>query len=277
MDKVSVDLGKRSSAVKSKRPLPRKWSEPDWQAEVVRDTSALWRIVVMAGNLAPYKTIRDRRMKADGDWRRGYLKLLAVMKDALTFEPGENDRIYCNLAHAGNAERVKNPAKFSELRVDTLSALKFIARSYGTESMPAGMSQLLALKQSRLPQSSSLESDKAKRDRRRATELEKKTQDVRNATKTINRLKALLFASQLWLLGSDARRGRDTELQAEALDMLKTLTAKLGLHRAEGFGKAGINTLTEDWCEAFYHSLALCKTTEEATHHQPTMSPLSVS
>ena len=276
MGRVSVGLSKRSSAVKSKRPLTRKWSEPDWQAEVVRDTSALWRIVVMAGNLAPYKRTRDLRISADGAWAHGYLKLLNVMKDALTSDPTNTDRIYYNLDNAGNAERVKNHGKLSEVRVDTLSALKFIARCYGMESMPAGMSQLLAIKQSRLPQSSSPESVKAKKHGSAALEPKKRTQDNANETKASTRLKALLFATLLWQENKSAGQGRDPKVQAKVLKSLQEVIDEYGFYRAQGFGEDGFKTLTKDWCEAFYQMLASRKP-EKADPSGTHMSPPSVS
>lgn len=264
MSKASVGSGKRSSAVKSD------WSEPDWQLEVVRDTRALWQIVVMAGNLAPFKATRDRRMRADGDWRRGYLKLLNVMKDALTSNPAETDRIYFNPDHAGNAERAKNPNRLSEVRVDTVSALKFIARCYGTEKMPAGMSELLRFKQSLQPQSSGLTPEKAPPDHNRAAlASSRRDQKLANATKTIKRLRALLFASQLWAIQKDATSCREPGVEAEALAELKTRTLEYKLYRVEGFGTEGLKTLTEGWLEAFDQMLDSVRTGEQTTHHEP--------
>jgi len=264
MGKASVGSGKRSIKVKTQ------WAEPDWQLEVVRDTRALWQIVVMAGNMAPYKLTRTRRMSADREWRRGYLTLLNVMKDALTSNPAETERIYFNPDHAGNAERAKNPNLLSELRVDTLSALKFIARCYGAENMPAGMAELLRFKLSNSPQPSGVSVGKKELSESAELARERKDQSLANATKTINRLKALLFVSQLWAI-EKVTSYSEKGVEAEAFAELKRRVAELKLYRVEGFGTGGLKTLTEGWSKALSEALNSVKTDEKQPITNPSM------
>lgn len=270
MGKASMGSRKRSIAVK------KEWDEPDWQLEVVRDTRALWQIVVMAGNTAPYKITRTRRMSADREWRQGYLTLLNVMKDALTSNPEETLRIYFNPDHAGNAERAKNPNLLSELRVDTLSALKFIARCYGTENMPAGMVELLRFKQSNSPQTSGVSVGKKKQSDSAAF-APKKSQDTGNETKASTRLKALLYAAMLWESLKKPHEGNTDAVIELISEKLEEIVKKQGLERIHGFGAHGFKTLTKDLASAYYHTLDPSTKRWDTTHDEPIMGSPSVS
>ena len=242
------------------------WPQPDWQSEKRQPTRSLWRIAVMAGNLKPDKATRDRRTKADQSWGREYSMLVNAMKDALSSDPTHTEHIYFNPDHAGNADRLERPTRLLEVSVDMLSALLFIERRLGPEKMPAGMLEMLRFKQSNLPDAATTKTVKQKRDGSVALEPKKSRQDTGNETKAVMRLKALLFACLLWQETKSSDEGRDLELQKRVLKSLQSVIDEYGLHRAQGYGDDGFETLTKDWVEHFYQMLASRRPEKKRTH-----------
>jgi hypothetical protein len=116
---------------------------PNWEHEKKIPVRALWEIAAMAGEVDPRLENVKQKKKEAPEWRAAYNQMLRRMVDALRpTSARDNYRINFDPTMPFNVSIQSDRKLHRQMRVDVVSACKFLETTYGVDVLPEGLREL---------------------------------------------------------------------------------------------------------------------------------------